>query len=130
MLCPQCDGVLNAAGCQACGWKPGDAHTRNEYVFPFKSGAVYPHTPVAAALPHTVAPKPASEPSLLPPHAPAVEEMHQSLAAIGVPSVLASAMAPKLAERIPDPAEGTPEPAAPLQPLARPRRGKSSTVVQ
>ena len=101
MLCPQCDGVLNATGCQACGWKPGDAHTRNEYVFPFRTGAVYPHTPVAAALSHTVDPKPSSDP---PP--------------------------PQPAERIPDPAEGTPEPAAPLHPLARPRRGKSSTVVQ
>lgn len=24
MLCPNCDNVINATGCQACGWKTGD----------------------------------------------------------------------------------------------------------
>lgn len=24
MICPNCDNVINATGCQACGWKTGD----------------------------------------------------------------------------------------------------------
>lgn len=43
MLCPNCDGILNAVGCQACGWKSGDAVTRNETAFPYNARADYPH---------------------------------------------------------------------------------------
>ena len=42
MLCPNCDGVLNKTGCQACGWKVGDPHVRDERVFPFNARAEYP----------------------------------------------------------------------------------------
>lgn len=24
MLCPNCDNIINASGCQSCGWKMGD----------------------------------------------------------------------------------------------------------
>jgi hypothetical protein len=42
MLCPNCDSILNAIGCQACGWKYGQLHTRDERVFPFRANAEYP----------------------------------------------------------------------------------------
>jgi hypothetical protein len=42
MLCPNCDGVINALGCQGCGWKHGQASTRHEAVNPYRAGAEYP----------------------------------------------------------------------------------------
>jgi hypothetical protein len=77
MQCPNCDHVLNATGCQACGWKFGEAYTRNEEVFPFKIGGVYPdgirrvlviQGPVT--IPATAVPEPAPSPAVAPPVAP------------------------------------------------------------
>ena len=42
LLCPNCDHLLNASGCSACGWKPGDISTRNVMVNPLRAGANYP----------------------------------------------------------------------------------------
>ena len=39
--CPNCDCILSVSGCQACGWKHGDPHSRNEEVNPFKEGREY-----------------------------------------------------------------------------------------
>ena len=41
MLCPNCDSILNAIGCQGCGWKHGDPTTRNEMANPRKMGREY-----------------------------------------------------------------------------------------
>jgi hypothetical protein len=46
MLCPNCDGILNATGCQACGWKTGDPFPAHRLAVgtahPLKTGADYP----------------------------------------------------------------------------------------
>lgn len=47
MLCPNCDNVINATGCQACGWKTGDPFPAHRLVVgsshPLKEGVgIYP----------------------------------------------------------------------------------------
>ena len=46
MICPNCDGVLNKTGCQACGWKMGDPFPAHrlavDAVHPLKPGWQYP----------------------------------------------------------------------------------------
>ena len=49
LLCPNCDHVLNAIGCQACGWKVGNVFSRDTHVFPFRVGAQYPGISVSPA---------------------------------------------------------------------------------
>lgn len=47
MLCPNCDSIINATGCQACGWKTGDQFPAHRLsagsVHPLREGlSVYP----------------------------------------------------------------------------------------
>lgn len=47
MICPNCDGMLNASGCQACGWKTGESFPAHRLVpgtaNPLKEGfGLYP----------------------------------------------------------------------------------------
>lgn len=47
MICPNCDGMLNASGCQACGWKTGESFPAHRLVpgtaNPLKDGfGLYP----------------------------------------------------------------------------------------
>lgn len=46
LLCPNCDGLLNANGCQSCGWKMGDPWPAHRLVtnstHPLIPGVTYP----------------------------------------------------------------------------------------
>lgn len=47
MICPNCDGMLNASGCQSCGWKTGESFPAHRLVpgtaNPLKDGfGLYP----------------------------------------------------------------------------------------
>ncbi len=58
MICPQCDAILAAGGCQACGWRHGDPFPRARAIpphlggtFPFRPGGEYPIDPERASSP-------------------------------------------------------------------------------
>lgn len=75
MICPNCDGILNAVGCQACGWQHGTPWPLYRMVqnshFPLKTDGAYPGREVQAPAEPAVeaAPEPVVEPAA--PAAPA-----------------------------------------------------------
>jgi len=101
--------MLNATGCQACGWKFGDPHVRDERVFPFNARAQYPEG-VAKGIVRFA--NRADTPDV--PHEEARE-------AATVPVVSAA----------PDPALSAPDPTAGVPATAKPKpRSKGDVTIQ